>query len=101
VAEHSTALVRPMDRLRTTLTYVYVMILGTDEERAVVTRLVNKAHVPIRSTGRYNAFDPDLQLWVAVTLAQNTWLHEKMFGEFDPATREQVYRDGWIFGTAL
>lgn len=101
VAEHSTALVRPLDRLRTTLSYVYVMTMGTDEEREAVARLVNRAHVPIQSKGRYTAFDPELQLWVAATLAQNTWIHEKVFGDFDPATREQVYRDSWTFGTAL
>jgi uncharacterized protein (DUF2236 family) len=101
VAEHSTALVRPADRLRTTLSYVYVMTMGTQEERDVVSRLVNKAHVPVRSSGRYTAFDPDLQLWVAVTLAQNTWIHERVFGKFDAATREQVYRDSQVFGTAL
>src|SRR3546814_2238495 len=77
------------------------MTMGTQEERDVVSRLVNKAHVPVRSSGRYTAFDPDLQLWVAVTLAQNTWIHERVFGKFDAATREQVYRDSQVFGTAL
>jgi uncharacterized protein (DUF2236 family) len=69
VAEHSTTMQRPVDRLRTTLTYVYVMGLGTDEERAQVARMVNRAHVPIRGEG-YSAFDPELQLWVAATLAE-------------------------------
>lgn len=102
VAEHSTTLSRQADRLRTTLTYVYGMILGTDEERRAITRMVNKAHVPIRSEGRYNAFDPVLQLWVAATLAEmGIKLEEMMFGPLDPADAEQIYRDCWIFGTAL
>ncbi len=101
VAEHSTTLTRPLDRLRTTLTYVFIMSFGSDAERAALVRMVNKAHVPIRSEGRYNAFDPDLQLWVAVTLAENAWIYERIFGEFDDATRERLYREGQIFGNAL
>ena len=102
VAEHSTTLSRPVDRLRTTLTYVYVMTLGTEEEKRTVARLVNRMHARVRSAGRYSAYDPDLQLWVAATLARNgETLYERVFGPMDPATRERVYRDSWIFGTAL
>ncbi|MDP9822362.1 oxygenase MpaB family protein [Nocardioides massiliensis] len=102
VAEHSTTLQRPVDRLRTTLSYVYVMTLGTLEERQAIARMVNKAHGPVRSTGRYSAFDPDLQLWVAATLARNgEVIHERVFGPLDEASREQVYRDAQIFGNAL
>ncbi|WP_206051800.1 oxygenase MpaB family protein [Nocardioides ferulae] len=102
VAEHSTTLQRPVDRLRTTLTYVFVMTLGSEEERRTVARLVNRAHAPVRSQGRYSAFDPDLQLWVAATLARNgETLYERVWGRMDDATRERVYRDAWVFGTAL
>lgn len=101
VAEHSTTMQRPVDRLRTTLSYVYVMGLGTDEERAAVARMVNKAHVPIRGDG-YSAFDPELQLWVAATLAEVAReMYERIFGPLDPATLEHLYREGWIYGTAL
>jgi uncharacterized protein (DUF2236 family) len=102
VAEHSTTLRRPVDRLRTTLTYIYVMSWGTEAEKMAVSRMVNKMHAPVRSPGRYTAFDPDLQLWVAATLAKNgEWLFEKIFGPMDAATRERCYRESWIFGTAL
>ncbi|MDH2413080.1 oxygenase MpaB family protein [Nocardioides sp. CER19] len=102
VAEHSTTLTRPFDRLRTTLTYVDVMILGSDEERRAITRLVNRAHAPVRSEGRYSAYDPDLQLWVAATLAHNAiFVYEKVWGPLDPAGRERIYRDSQIFGNAL
>jgi len=102
VAEHSTTLKRPVDRLRTTLTYVFVMSLGTDEEKQAVARMVNKMHARVRSPGRYSAYDPELQLWVAATLAHNgEWLWEKAFGPMDDATRERCYRESWIFGTAL
>lgn len=101
VADHSNTMDRPLDRLRTTLTYVYVMTLGTDEERKAVARMVNRAHRVVRGKD-YTAFDPHLQLWVAATLAQNGELiYEKTFGPMSEATRERSYRESWIFGTAL
>lgn len=101
VAEHSDTMERPLDRLRTTLTYVYVMGLGTDEERRAIARMVNQAHVPVRGEG-YSAFDRDLQLWVAATLSEvGKQMYEKVFGPLDPDTVERLYREGWIYGTAL
>ena len=94
VAEHSTTLARPVDRLRTTLTYVYVMVLGSAEEKAQIARLVNRMHAGVRSPGRYSAYDTDLQLWVAATLAHNgEWFYERVLGPLDAASREQIYRD--------
>jgi uncharacterized protein (DUF2236 family) len=102
VAEHSTTMKRPVDRLRTTLTYVFVMSLGTEAEKKAIARMVNKMHASVRSPGRYSAYDPELQLWVAATLAKNgEWLFEKVFTPMDEATRDRVYRESWIFGTAL
>ncbi|MFL6108892.1 MAG: oxygenase MpaB family protein [Marmoricola sp.] len=101
VAVHSNTLDRPLDRLRTTLTYVYVMTLGTEEEQKAVARMVNKAHRGVRGEG-YSAHDPYLQLWVAATLAQNGELiYEKTFGPMSEATRERSYREAQIFGNAL
>jgi uncharacterized protein (DUF2236 family) len=102
VAEHSTTFDRPLDRLRTTLTYVYVMALGSEGERREVAGMVDRRHAPVRSAGRYSAFDPELQLWVAATLARTgETIRERVFGPMDPATRERVYRESWILGTAL
>jgi uncharacterized protein (DUF2236 family) len=101
VAEHSTTLRRPLDRLRTTLSYVYVMGLGTVAEREAVARMVNRVHAPVRGEG-YSAYDPELQLWVAATLAEvGKEMYEKVFGPIEPAALEQLYRDGWRYGTAL
>lgn len=101
VAEHSTTMQRPVDRLRTTLSYVYVMGLGTDEERTAVARMVNKMHGPVRGDG-YSAFDPQLQLWVAATLAEvGREMYERIHGPLDAVTLERLYRDGWVYGTAL
>lgn len=101
VAEHSNTMQRPLDRLRTTLSYVYVMGLGTDEEQRAVARMVNQAHVPVRGEG-YSAFDAGLQLWVAATLAEvGKQMYEKVFGDLDADTVERLYREGWVYGTAL
>ncbi|EFV14635.1 oxygenase MpaB family protein [Segniliparus rugosus] len=70
---------RPIKRGRTTFTYLAVAMLGTEEERKAYRQAVNKAHAQVNSanvervTGRkspveYNAFAPELQLWVAMCL---------------------------------
>lgn len=101
VAEHSSTLERPLDRLRTTMTYVYAVTLGTPEEKQAVVRLVNKAHVPVRSE-RYNAFDPELQLWVAATLYRNgSDMYRRFFGELADADADRLYRQSAVYGTAL
>ncbi|QKT13901.1 DUF2236 domain-containing protein [Rhodococcus sp. W8901] len=101
VAEHSTTLERPLDRLRTTMTYVYAVTRGTPEEKQAVVRLVNRAHVPVRSE-RYNAFDPELQLWVAATLYRNgSDMYSRFFGAPSDADAERLYRQSAVYGTAL
>ncbi|MFD4369059.1 oxygenase MpaB family protein [Rhodococcus sp. NPDC058521] len=101
VADHSTTLVRPLDRLRTTMTYVYAVTLGTPEEKRAIVRMVNKAHVPVRSE-TYNAFDPELQLWVAATLYKNgSDLYERFYGKLDDDAAERIYRQSAVYGTAL
>lgn len=102
VAEHSTALARPVDRLRGTLTYIYVMALGSDEERRDVARRVNRAHRPVRAPGRYDALDPELQLWVAATLAhEGRRVHEQVFGPLSAVDREALHRESAVYATAL
>ncbi|MGN5238013.1 oxygenase MpaB family protein [Rhodococcus sp. SJ-3] len=101
VADHSTTLQRPLDRLRTTMTYVYAVTLGTPEERKQIVRMVNKAHVPVRSE-TYNAFDPELQLWVAATLYRNgVQMYERMFHKLSDADLEWIYQQSAVYGTAL
>ena len=102
VVEHSATLDRPLDRLRTTLTYVYVMALGAPEEQRAVAQLVDRVHGPVRSEGRYDAFDPALQLWVAATLAhEGPRIHEQVFGPMDPVSRDRVHRESAVYATAL
>ncbi|WP_433868718.1 oxygenase MpaB family protein [Saccharopolyspora sp. CA-218241] len=101
VHEHSDFAYRPVERLRTTLTYVYCMTYGTDEEVRTVTRLVNRVHGKVRGPG-YRAIDPELQLWVAATLYDTaTLLHERLFGPLDEETADRVYQEYAVLGTAL
>ncbi|MGY1900557.1 oxygenase MpaB family protein [Nocardia gipuzkoensis] len=99
-------MLHPIKRLRTTLTYLSVAMLGTDDERAAYREAVNVSHRPVRSTAaspvRYNAFDPALQLWVAACLhwgAQD--LYERMHGPMDEATADAFYHLAARLGTTL
>ncbi len=101
VADHSDTLSDPLGRLRTTMSYIYAVSIGTDAERKAIVEMVNKAHIPVRGEG-YNAFDPKLQLWVAATLYHGGIdLHERLHGPMDPASAEAIYRESQAYGTAL
>jgi uncharacterized protein (DUF2236 family) len=99
VADHSNFAADPLRRLRNTLTFVYALVYGTDEQKRRMTALVNSSHQPVRSPS-YDAVDPALQLWVAATLYDTAvTVHELAFGPMvDPDT---VYREYSIVGTAL
>ncbi len=101
VAEHSATLSDPLLRLRGTMDYIYVAVLGTDAERQMIAQKVNRAHVPVRSE-RYNALDPQLQLWVAATLYKGSIeIYELFNGPLDEASRDLIYQQAAIYGTTL
>jgi uncharacterized protein (DUF2236 family) len=107
VAEHSTFTHRPISRLMGTLTYVYAVVYGSEEQVREVRRRVNKAHAPVRrdadaSARGYNAYDADAQLWVAATLddTANVIITE-IYGAPDADTADAMYRDYAKLGTAL
>ncbi|MEV0051060.1 oxygenase MpaB family protein [Saccharopolyspora shandongensis] len=96
----------PVKRTRTTLAYLVVAAMGTDQEKELFRRGVNRAHAQVRSTDAspvaYNAFDPDLQLWVAACLYKGFEDNYRIFfGEPDAATVEAFYREGAVLGTTL
>jgi uncharacterized protein (DUF2236 family) len=101
VAEHSDFTTRPLDRLRSTLTYVYCVTFGTPEEIEAVTAAVTAAHRKVTGTG-YRATDPELQLWVAATLYDTALLvYEELFGPVEGPMVEKVYEQYAVLGTAL
>jgi uncharacterized protein (DUF2236 family) len=101
VAEHSDFANRPLDRLRGTLTYLYVIVYGTPEESALVARRVGATHESVRGAG-YDARDEGLQLWVAATLYETAMrVHELVLGPLSAANAESLLADYAIVGTAL
>nr|WP_081513082.1 oxygenase MpaB family protein [Nocardia donostiensis] len=100
-------MVHPLKRLRTTLTYLAVAMMGTDSERLAYRAAVNGSHRPIRtkptSPVKYNAFDPQLQLWVAACLYWGfTDMLEKLRGQsMDEATADAFYQHSARLGTTL
>ncbi|MBV8862728.1 MAG: DUF2236 domain-containing protein [Mycobacterium sp.] len=96
----------PIKRARTTSTYLAVAMAGTDAQKAAFRRAVNRAHAQVYSMPdspvEYNAFDPDLQLWVAACLYKGGVDFYRMFvGEMDEQDADRHYRDGMVLGTTL
>ncbi|TDC54453.1 DUF2236 domain-containing protein [Actinomadura sp. KC345] len=94
----------PIKRTRTTLTYLAVALLGTEDERKKLRQEVNRAHRQVRAKEpvAYNAFDPELQLWVAACLYQGVEIiHRTLYGEPSPEEVAELYRAGARLGTTL
>ncbi|HEY9304426.1 MAG TPA: oxygenase MpaB family protein, partial [Mycobacterium sp.] len=96
----------PIKRSRTTFTYLAVAMAGTDAQKAAFRRAVNGAHAEVYSTPdspvEYNAFDPDLQLWVAACLYKGGVDFYRMFiGEMDEQDADRHYREAVVLGTTL
>jgi uncharacterized protein (DUF2236 family) len=96
----------PIKRARTTFTYLAVATQGSEEQKAAFRRAVNRAHAQVYSTPdspmSYNAFDPDLQMWVGACLYKGVVdVHRVFVGEMDDETAEQHYREGMALGTTL
>lgn len=96
----------PWKRLRTTEQYLAVAILGTDEERAAYRKAIDSAHRMVRNTAtspvKYNAFNPELQLWVAACLYigfEDT--HQLLHGRMNEEQAEQFYQSSSTLGTTL
>ncbi|PGH18095.1 hypothetical protein AJ79_00723 [Helicocarpus griseus UAMH5409] len=101
VHEHSNFAYRPVDRLRTTMTYIYCITFGSPAEKAAIISMVHNAHSTVKGKG-YSADDPELQMWVAATLyAAGTDIYEKVFGSFSSAEAERIYQDYSVLATAL
>ncbi|QNG19641.1 DUF2236 domain-containing protein [Rhodococcus triatomae] len=96
----------PWKRARTTTQYLAVAILGTDEERRAYREAVNGAHRHVRSDEnspvRYNAFNRDLQMWVAACLYlgfEDTF--QLLHGRMSDEDLEHFYRNASTLGTTL
>lgn len=96
----------PFKRFRTTIGYIGVAMLGNHEQRLAYREAINGQHRQVRSTPespvKYNAFNRDLQLWVASCLFYGTLdAFTRMHG---PLTRDEeaiALRAGGRLGTTL
>ncbi|SNY81137.1 Uncharacterized conserved protein, DUF2236 family [Nocardia amikacinitolerans] len=96
----------PWKRARTTTQYLAVAILGTDEERAAYRKAVDSVHRHVRSEPgapvKYNAFDRNLQLWVAACLYigfEDTY--QLLQGKMSDEQAEAFYASSSTLGTTL
>ncbi|WP_208301357.1 oxygenase MpaB family protein [Mycobacterium sp. DL440] len=96
----------PWKRARTTLSYLAVAILGNSEDRAAFRDAVDVAHRQVRSGPaspvQYNAFDRDLQMWVAACLFVGLEdVYQLLRGQMTDAQAEQFYQSAATLGTTL
>ncbi|MEV0436893.1 oxygenase MpaB family protein [Nocardia sp. NPDC050413] len=99
-------MLHPFKRTRTTITYLSVAMMGTDEDRAAYRTAINGAHRHVHSTPespvKYNAFDKNLQMWVAACLYWGSVdLMERLHGPIDDDTADSFYEYAHRFGTTL
>lgn len=97
---------RPLKRARTTFTYLAVAMIGTTEEKLAYRRAINGAHKHVYSTEespvKYNAFDPELQMWVAACLYWGfTDTYQKVRRPLTRAEQEEFYELARPLGTTL
>ncbi|KZM69985.1 hypothetical protein AWN90_05145 [Nocardia terpenica] len=104
--ESGALMVHPWKRLRTTASYLAVAILGTEEDKRAFREAVNVAHRQVKSEPgapvRYNAFDRDLQLWVAACLYIGFEdSYQLLHGKMNPEQAEAFYATAAPLGTTL
>ncbi len=104
--DRGNVMLHPLHRLRTTSTYLSVTMLGGEGDVRAYRRAVGRSHAQVRSTESspvaYDAFDRELQMWVAGCLVrafEDTWalLHGRP-GAWLP---DDVYRECARLGTGL
>ena len=96
----------PFKRGRTTYAFLVIAMLGTDDERLAMRAEIAKAHRFVHSEPgdevQYNAFDPELQLWVAACLYYGARdVYTRMHGALAPEREEVLYQWASRLGTTL
>jgi uncharacterized protein (DUF2236 family) len=96
----------PIKRTRTTLGYIMIALFGTQHERTVLQREINRQHQSVHSgvghDVEYNAFNPELQLWVAACMYRG--LQDAitfLYGRPDTETLDSLYQFSSRFATTL
>lgn len=97
---------RPLKRLRTTLAYIWIALYGTEGERHEMRRAVDAQHRHVRSRPdddvAYDAYDADLQLWVAVCMYVGSRQgYETLYGRANEKTANELLARCGRFATTL
>lgn len=104
--ESGRADLHPVKRARTTFTYLAVATMGSPEQKAAFRKATNRSHAQVRSAPgdavQYNAFDPDLQKWVAICLYKGfVDVYETFVGPMTHDMAERCLQEGAVMGTTL
>jgi uncharacterized protein (DUF2236 family) len=97
----------PWQRLERTLQLTYAITFGTVGEATRAVEHINEVHRFVRGvdevTGRpYDAFDPDLLLWVHACLVDSALLFEELtVGRLDDDGRERFHQEQMVIGEML
>jgi uncharacterized protein (DUF2236 family) len=89
----------PWKRLERTLMLTYAITFGTTAEAHRAADRINRVHRHVSGvdpvTGRpYDAFDPDLLLWVHACLVDSALLYERLtVGRLSPQGRERFHQE--------
>jgi hypothetical protein len=104
--ESGRADLHPVKRARTTFTFLAVSSLGSPEQKAAFRKATNRSHAQVRSAPgdpvQYNAFDPELQKWVAICLYKGfVDVYEAFVGPMPADMAERCLQEGAVMGTTL
>ncbi|MUM19417.1 DUF2236 domain-containing protein [Mycobacterium sp. CBMA271] len=104
--ESGRADLHPIKRARTTFTYLAVASMGSPEQKAAFRKATNRSHAQVRSAPgdavQYNAFNPELQKWVAICLYKGfVDVYEAFVGPMTADMAERCLQEGAVMGTTL
>jgi uncharacterized protein (DUF2236 family) len=97
---------RPLKRARTTLAYSVIATFGSEAERLAMRREVGRQHRWVHSQPseevQYDAFDPNLQLWVAACMYRGVIdATTILYGAPSRNLEQELYRHAARFATTL
>lgn len=97
----------PWQRLERTLQLTYAMTFGTVDEATRAVEHINEVHRFVRGVDEvtglpYDAFDPDLLLWVHACLVDSALLFESLtVGRLDDDARERFHQEQMVIAEML
>jgi uncharacterized protein (DUF2236 family) len=101
VAEHSDFEADPFKRLHGTIYTTMALVFGDGRAAERAVRRLNGIHAGVRGEG-YRALDPELLLWVQVTLiVTSVRAYELWVGPLSLAEKEQFWREARSVGVRL